>query len=246
MSDLTDKVALVTGSSRGIGAAIAKRLAGDGARVAFTYASNDEAARAVVNEIEGQGGKSIAIRADALSDEAVRSAVDETVAAFGLLDIFVNNAGTAIGGSFEDMTIEKLDLLTNLNVRGAFVATQAALTRMNDGGHIIMIGSALGERVVNPGAVVYSATKGAVKIFAQALSRELGGRNITVNNVQPGSIDTDLNPATSEHAPSQSVHTALGRYGHVGEIASMVAYLAGPESSYITGANLTVDGGLNA
>lgn len=246
MSDLTNKVALVTGGSRGIGAAIAKRLAADGASVAFTYANDEEAATAVRNEIERQGGKSIAIRADALSDEAVRSAVEGAVAAFGPLDIFVNNAGTAISGAFEDMTIEELDLLINLNVRGAFVATQAALTQMNDGGRVIMIGSALGERVASPGAVAYAATKGAMKIFAQALSRELGQRNITVNNVQPGSIDTDLNPAASEWAPAVSARTALGRYGYVGEVASMVAYLAGPESTYITGANLTVDGGLNA
>jgi 3-oxoacyl-[acyl-carrier protein] reductase len=246
LSKLTKKVALVTGGSRGIGAAIAKRLAADGASVAITFAKDAGAASAVVKAIERDGGKAIAIQADAADVEAVKGAVEKTVANFGRLDVLVNNAGTAIPKRFEETTLEEMDRVIDINVRGVFVTTQAALKHMNDGGRIIMIGSAVGERVQVPGLVPYSATKGAVKIFTQALSREVGGRGITVNNVQPGPIDTDLNPATGEWAVPQKAATALDRYGHVNEIASMVAFVAGPESSYITGANLTVDGGMNA
>ena len=168
------------------------------------------------------------------------------MATFGGLDVLVNNAGTAIPKTFEETTLEEMDRLLDINVRGVFIATQAALKHMKRGGRIVMIGSAVGERVLTPGLVPYSATKGAVKIFTQALSREVGGRGITVNNVQPGPIDTDLNPATGDWAVPQKAATALDRYGHVDEIAAMVAFVAGPESSYITGANLTVDGGMNA
>jgi 3-oxoacyl-[acyl-carrier protein] reductase len=158
----------------------------------------------------------------------------------------VNNAGTAIPKAFEEATLEEIDRVMNINVRGVFITTQAALKHMNDGGRIINIGSALGERVQVPGLVPYFATKGAVKIFTQALSREVGSRGITVNNVQPGPIDTDLNPASGDWAAPQKAVTELSRYGSVDEIAAMVAFVAGPESSYITGANLTVDGGMNA
>jgi 3-oxoacyl-[acyl-carrier protein] reductase len=246
MSKLNKKVALVTGGSRGIGAAIAKRLAADGANVAITYAKDASAASAVVKAIERDGGRAIAIQADAADAEAVKGAVEKAFATFGRLDVLVNNAGTAIPKPFEETTLEEMDRVIDINVRGVFVTTQAALKHMNDGGRIIMIGSAVGERVQVPGLVPYSATKGAVKIFTQALSRELGSRGITVNNVQPGPIDTDLNPAAGDWAVPQKAATVLGRYGHVDEIASMVAFVAGPESSYITGANLTVDGGMNA
>jgi 3-oxoacyl-[acyl-carrier protein] reductase len=246
MSKLANKVALVTGGSRGIGAAIAKRLAADGASVAITYAKDVAAASAVVKAIELVGGKAVAIQADAANVAAVGGAVEKTVATFGRLDVLVNNAGTAIPKTFEETTLEEMDRVIDINVRGVFVATQAALKHMNDGGRIIMIGSAVGERVLTPGLVPYSATKGAVKIFTQALSRELGSRGITVNNVQPGPIETDLNPATGDWSVPQKAATALNRYGSVDEIAAMVAFVAGPESSYITGANLTVDGGMNA
>jgi 3-oxoacyl-[acyl-carrier protein] reductase len=246
MSKLANKVALITGGSRGIGAAIARRLAADGASVAITYAKDASAASAVVKAIERDGGKAVAIQAEAADAKAVKAAVEKTVATFGRLDVLVNNAGTAIPKTFEEATLEELDRVIDINVRGVFVATQAALKHMKDGSRIIMIGSAVGERVVVPGLVPYSATKGAVKMFTQGLSRELGSRGITVNNVQPGPIDTDLNPAESEWAVPQKSATALDRYGHVDEVAALVAFVAGPESSYITGANLTVDGGMNA
>ena len=246
MSKLTEKVALVTGGSRGIGAAIAKRLAADGANVAITYTNGADAAASVVKEIERAGQKAIAIQADAADADAVEAAVEKTVATFGQLDVLVNNAGTAIPKRFEETTLEELDRLISINVRGAFVATQAALKHMQSGGRIIMIGSSVGERVMTPGLVPYSATKGAVKMFTQGLSREVGIRGITVNNIQPGPIDTDLNPAAGDWAVPQKAFTALGRYGHVDEVAALVTFVAGPESSYITGANLTVDGGMIA
>lgn len=243
---LKGKVALVTGGSRGIGAAIAKRLATDGASVAITYAKDANSASIVIKAIEAAGGKAIAIQADAVDPEAVRVAVENAVATLGKLDILVNNAGTAIPKPFQDATLEELDHILNLNIRGVFVTTQAALKYMNENGRIIMIGSCVGERNLTPGLAAYSATKGAVKMFAQSLSREVGSRGITVNNVQPGPIDTDLNPAAGDWATPQKAVTALNRYGHVDEVAALVAFVASPESSYITGANLTVDGGTNA
>src|SRR6059036_607782 len=243
---LEGKIALITGGSRGIGAAIAKRLATDGAKVAITYTKGADAAASVVKEIERAGGRAIAIQADAADADASKAAVEKTVAAFGRLDVLVNNAGTAIPKRFEETTLEELDRLIDVNVRGTLVATQAALKHMKNGGRIIMIGSSVGERVLVPGLVPYSATKGAVKMFTQGLSREVGSRGITVNNIQPGPIDTDLNPAAGDWAVPQKAATALDRYGHVHEVAALVAFVAGPESSYITGANLTVDGGMNA
>ena len=246
MSKLANKVALVTGGSRGIGAAIAKRLAADGASVAITYAKDAGAASDVVKAIERDGGKAIAILADAADVKAVTAAVEKTVATFGRLDVLVNNAGTAIPKPFEEATLEEMNRVIDINIRGVYVATQAALKHMESGGRIISIGSAVGERVAAPGLVPYAGTKGAVKMFTQALAREIGSRGITVNNVQPGPIDTDLNPASGDWAVPQKAATALDRYGRVEEIAAMVSFVAGPESSYITGTNLTVDGGMNA
>jgi len=246
MPNLTNKAALVTGGSRGIGAAIAKRLAADGANVAITYTKGADAAVSVIKEIERAGRKAIAIQADAADAKAVKAAVEKTVATFGRLDILVNNAGTAIPKPFEETTLEEMDRMIDINMRGVFVATQAALKHIKEGGRIITIGSCVGERMFTPGLVAYAATKGAVKMFTQGLSREVGTRGITVNNVQPGPIDTDLNPAAGDWAAPQIANTALKRYGTVNEVAALVAFLAGPEASYITGANLTVDGGTNA
>ena len=246
MSKLNNKVALVTGGSRGIGAAIAKRLASDGASVALTYAKDAAGASSVVKEIEGAGGKALAIQADETDAEAVKSAVEKAVATLGRLDVLVNNAGIAIPKKFEDTTLEELDLVLNINIRGTMVATRAALKHMNNGGRIVMIGSCVGERMMTPGLVPYSATKGAIKMFTQGLAREVGDRGITVNNIQPGPIDTELNPAAGDWSVPQREHTALNRYGTVDEVSALVSFIAGPEASYITGANLTVDGGTNA
>jgi 3-oxoacyl-[acyl-carrier protein] reductase len=247
MSDkLQGKIALVTGGSRGIGAAIAKRLAADGASVAITYSKGADSAASVVKEIERAGQKAIAIQADAADAAASKAAVEKTFATFGRLDVLVNNAGTAIPKRFDETTLEELDRVIDINIRGTFVVTQAALKRMSDGGRIITIGSCVGERDMTPGLTPYAATKGALKMFTQGLSREVGDRGITVNNVQPGPIDTDLNPASGDWAAPQKANTALNRYGTVDDVAALVAFVAGPEASYITGASLTVDGGTNA
>ena len=243
---LAGKIALVTGGSRGIGAAIAKRLANDGANVAITYSKGADAAASVVKEIERAGRKAIAIQADAADAVAVKAAVEKTFTTFGRLDVLVNNAGTAIPKPFEEATLEEMNRVIDINIRGVYVATQTALKHMKEGGRIINIGSAVGERVAAPGLVPYAGTKGAVKMFTQALAREIGSRGITVNNVQPGPIDTELNPASGDWAVPQKAATALNRYGKVDEIAAMVAFVASPEAAYVTGANLTVDGGMNA
>jgi 3-oxoacyl-[acyl-carrier protein] reductase len=243
---LTDKVAFVTGGSRGIGAAIAHRLASEGARVAITYAKDANRAAAVVKGIEQAGGKAVAFQADSTDAGATKAAVDKTVAAFGRLDVLVNNAGTGIPKTFEETSLEEIDRMISVNMRGVMATTQAALPHLKSGGRIIMIGSCVGERTMTPGLVAYSATKGAVKMFTQGLAREVGARGITVNNIEPGPIDTELNPAVGEWSVPQKANTALGRYGTANEVAALVAFIAGPESSYITGANLPVDGGTNA
>jgi 3-oxoacyl-[acyl-carrier protein] reductase len=243
---LTNKTALVTGGSRGIGAAIAKRLAADGARVAITYIRGADAAARVVKEIESAGGAAIAIQADAADAKAITAAVERTVSAFDRLDILVNNAGILIPKPFEETTLEEMDRVIDTNLRGVFVATQAALKHLKAGGRIITIGSNVGERNTTPVMATYAATKGAVKMFTQSLSREVGPRGITVNNIQPGPIETDLNPTDGDLSAPLIANTALKRYGHVDDVAAMAAFVAGPEASYITGASLTVDGGTNA
>jgi len=243
---LAGKAALVTGGSRSLGAAIAKRLALDGASVAFTYASSPGPAKEVVAAIEASGGKGLAIRADAADAVAVRAAVTEAARAFGRLDILVNNAGIAILKPFAEVALEDFDRMVAVNVRGLFVATQEALRHLADGGRIIHIGSINSDRIPFAGGTLYVLTKAAVAGFTKALARDLGPRGITVNNVQPGPTDTDMNPASSEFAKSTRQHTSLQRYASTEEIADFVAYLASPGASYVTGASLAIDGGYAA
>jgi 3-oxoacyl-[acyl-carrier protein] reductase len=243
---LSGKVALVTGGSRSIGAAIAKRLAADGAAVAITYSSSPEKANEVVRAIEADGGKALAIKADSANPEAVRLAVAKTIGTLGSLDILVNNAGALAVAPIEQFPLEDFDRLIAINVRGLFVATQEAARHMREGGRIIHIGSTNSDRMPFIGGSVYALTKGAVAAFTKGLARDLGPRGITVNNVQPGPVDTDMNPADGPFAPAAVPHIALQRYGRTDEIASFVAYLASPEASYITGASLLIDGGYAA
>jgi 3-oxoacyl-[acyl-carrier protein] reductase len=243
---LSGKVGLVTGGSRSIGAAIAKRLAADGAAVAITYSASPAKAGEVVRAIGAAGGKALAIQADAADEKAVRAAIAKTVATFGGLDILVNNAGTLAIAPIEQFKIEDFDKLIAINVRGLFIATQEASKHLRDGGRIIHIGSVNADRMPFAGGSVYALTKGAVAAFTKGLARDLGPRRITVNNVQPGPVDTDMNPASGEFAESLKSMMALKRYGTGDEIASFVSYLASPEAGYITGASLTIDGGFAA
>ena len=243
---LTGKVAVVTGGSRGIGAAITKRLAADGASVALTYTKGADAAASVVKEIEDRGGKAVAIQADAADADAVKHSVNETVKQLGGLDILVNNAGVAAMAPLDQFTLEDYDRTMAVNVRGVFVASQEASRHMKEGGRIITIGSTNAERMPFAGGGVYAASKAAVAGLTKGLARDLGPRGITVNNVQPGPVDTDMNPADGPFAETLKGLMALPRYGTGDEIASFVAYLAGPEAAYITGASLLIDGGFAA
>jgi 3-oxoacyl-[acyl-carrier protein] reductase len=243
MTKLNSKVALVTGASRGIGAAIAKRLAADGAAVAITYAGSTEKADALVKAIEAAGGRAVAVKADAADPQAVKAAVDETVKAFGGLDILVNNAGVLTIGPIEDIGLDTFDHAMAVNVKGVFVATQAAVRHMKSGGRVINIGSVNSDHVPFAGGAVYAATKGAVASLTRGLARELGPRGITINNVQPGPVDTDMNPADGAWADEARSHIAVQRYGKGEEIAGFVSYLASDEAAYVTGADLKIDGG---
>lgn len=243
---LTGKVALITGGSRGIGAAIAKRLAADGAAVAITYTSAPQKAEEVARSIESAGGRALAVRADSGDVNAVKGAIAETVRTFECLDILVNNAGIVAVAPFDQFSLDDFDRLVAVNVRGVFVAAQEASRHMTAGGRIINIGSVNADRIPFVGGSVYAMTKAAVAGLTRGLARDLGPRGITVNNVQPGPVDTDMNPATGPFAESLKGFLALPRYGHAGEIAGLVAYLAGPEAGFVTGASLTIDGGFAA
>ena len=245
-TNLSGKVALVQGGSRGIGAAIVKRLAEQGAAVAFTFVSSEAKARELQDSITANGGKALAIHADSADADAIRAAVDNTVQTFGRLDILVNNAGVLAIGPLEEFSLEDFDRTLSINVRSVFIATQEAARHMGDGGRVINIGSTNADRMPFAGGGVYAMSKSALVGLTKGLARDLGPRGITINNVQPGPVDTDMNPASGDFAESLIPLMAVGRYGHVEEIASFVAYLAGPEAGYITGASLTIDGGFGA
>lgn len=243
---LAGKRALVTGAARGIGAAIALKLAEDGADVAITYEKSADKAQALAADIRALGRKSVAIQADAASVDAANNAVELTVAELGGLDILVNNAGVLFAGSFVDQPLEQIDLQLNVNVRGVFLITQAALRHIPNGGRIISTGSNAGLAVPFPGIAVYAATKSALESFTRGLARELGDREITVNLVRPGPIDTDMNPADGALAPAILPSLSIARYGKTREVAEAVAFLAGPGAGYITGSGILVDGGISA
>ncbi|MEV0432994.1 SDR family oxidoreductase [Nocardia sp. NPDC050413] len=239
-------VALVTGASRGIGAAIARKLASTGADVAFTYQRDEVAAKSVAADIEALGRRALPIQADSADAAAVVAAVDRTALELGGLHVLVNNAGIFPAKPYEEFTLAEIDRALDIHARAPFVAGQAALAHLGEGGRIISIGSNLTDRALFGGLALYNLSKSALNGYTKALARELGPRGITVNLVQPGPTDTDMNPAAGEHAPTQREFNALGRFGTPDDIADLVAFLAGPSARTITGAVVTVDGGTNA
>jgi 3-oxoacyl-[acyl-carrier protein] reductase len=243
---LSGKVALIQGGSRGIGAAIVKRLAAEGAAVAFTYASSEAKAHELQRSITAQGGKALAIHADSAQAEAIRQAVSDTVKTFGRLDILVNNAGVLAVAPLDEFSLEDFDRTLAINVRSVFIATQEAARHMGEGGRIINIGSTNADRMPFAGGGPYAMSKAALVGLVKGLARDLGPKGITINNVQPGPVDTDMNPAKGDFAESLLGFMAIKRYGQSEEIAGFVAYLAGPEAGYITGASLSIDGGFGA
>lgn len=245
MSRLAGKRALVTGGSRGIGAAIAKRLASEGADVALTYERSADKAAEVVKAIEALGRKGVAVAADSADPEAVKRSVDEAAKALGGLDILVNNAGIYRGGPVADWSLADIDATLAVNVRAVVLASQAAAAHLGEGGRIISIGSCLADRVVEPNITLYAMSKAALVGFTKGLARDLGPRGITVNIVHPGSTDTDMNPADGPGAEAQRARMAIPRYGKPEDIAGAVAYLASEEGRFITGAGFAVDGGVN-
>ncbi|WP_206641057.1 SDR family oxidoreductase [Rhizobium leguminosarum] len=243
---LSGRVAIVTGGARGIGAAIVERLARDGASVAFTYATSEKAATELVHAVAAAGGKALAIRSDAADTNAVRAAVSQTRDVFGRLDILVNNAGVLYWSSFDTFSLEDFDHTLAVNVRSVFVASQAAAAHMGEGGRIINIGSCNADRVPSAGGGVYAMSKSALVGLSAGMARDLGPKGITVNNVQPGPTDTDMNPEKGAQASGLHDLMAIRRHARPEEIAGMVAYLAGPEAGMVTGANLRIDGGFAA
>ncbi|GAA2519799.1 MULTISPECIES: SDR family oxidoreductase [Streptomyces] len=238
---LDGKVALVTGGSRGIGAATALRLALEGADVAVGYAHGKEAAEEVVRAVEARGRRAVAVRADAADPAEAAGVVHAAAEALGGLDVLVNNAGVGVIGPLETLSLTEVDRVLAVNVRAVFLASQAAAALMGEGGRIITIGSCMVQRVPGPGGTLYAMSKSALTGLTKALARELGGRGITANLVHPGPIDTDMNPADGPYAAGQAALTALGRFGTAGEVASTVAHLAG--ATFVTGAEFAVDGG---
>lgn len=243
---LLSKVAIVTGGSRGIGAAIVRRLAADGALVVFTYATASVQARMLLHSVLDQGGTASAVQADSADIAALRAVVESTVAEHGRLDILVNSAGIGVMGPVDAYTPEDFDRMMAVNVRAPFFAAQAAARHMQRGGRIVIIGSAVSERAAFPGASVYAATKGAVAAMVRGLALDLAARGITVNNVQPGPIATEANAAVGAQLDAINAMMPVGRLGRVEEVAGMVAYLVGAEAAFVTGTSLTIDGGFVA
>lgn len=243
---LNGKVAFINGGSRGIGAATARRLAREGATVAIGYFASAIAAEALVEEIKASGGQAIAIKADAADPVSLTRAIDSVAEQFGALDILVNSAGVLITGSVEGFSLEDFDRTLAVNVRGVFVASQAAAKHMKEGGRIINIGSTNGQRMPFAGGATYAMSKSALIGLVKGMARDLGPRGITVNNVAPGPVDTDMNPESAEFGATMHDLMAIRRHGKADEIAAMVAYLAGPEASYVTGGDLLIDGGFAA
>ncbi|EMD28020.1 3-oxoacyl-ACP reductase family protein [Amycolatopsis azurea] len=240
---LDGKVALVTGGSRGIGAATAIRLAEDGADIALTYQNNAELAAGVVDKIKALGRRALAVQADSADAAALVSAVETTVAEFGRLDVLVNNAGVGFVGPLDQTSLEDIDRVLAVNVRGVYVATQAAARHLGEGGRVISIGSCVSDRVPGPGMSLYAVSKTALLGLTKGLARELGPRGITVNIVHPGPTDTDMNPADGPYAADQRSLTVSDRYGSPSEVAATVSFLARPESAYVTATTVSVDGG---
>jgi 3-oxoacyl-[acyl-carrier protein] reductase len=243
MTNLQGRRALVTGASRGIGAEIVRRLAADGASVAFTYGRSSAEAEKLVAEVTADGGNVVSLQADSADAEQVAKSVDDAVAQLGGLDVLVNNAGVAVLRDVESLRLDEFDRQLAINVRAVFVAVQRAVPHLGSDGRIINIGSINADRVPAPGLAAYAMTKAAVAGLTRGLARELGPRGITVNNVQPGPIATDMNPDEGEFAASAKELMAIGRYGHPSDVAGVVGYLAGRDTGYITGANWNVDGG---
>ncbi|MFE5908759.1 SDR family NAD(P)-dependent oxidoreductase [Streptomyces wedmorensis] len=243
MSTMNGTAVLVTGGSRGIGAATAVRLAREGADVAFTYVQDEARAKEVAARIEETGRKALPLRADAADAGDAAGAVEWAADALGRLDVLVNNVGVGVLGPLESLTLADVDRTLAVNVRAAFLASQAAAARLPEGGRIVTIGTCMTQRVPGPGGSLYTMSKAALTGLTKALARELGSRGITANIVHPGPVDTDMNPADGPYAQGQAALTALGRFGAPAEVAAMVAFLAGPEGRYVTGAEFSVDGG---
>jgi len=243
---LVNKIALVTGGSRGIGAAITRRLADEGAKVAFTYVRSSEKAEALAAEINAAGGHAIAIAADSANPGQVTDAVNKTVSAFGGIDILVNNAGIYFGKAFEEHSLEDYEQMMAVNVRAVYVAALAAVKHISTGGRIITIGSNMADNAVGPQTTLYTMSKSALQGFTRGLARDLGSKKVTVNVIQPGPIDTDMNPSDGAFADFIRTRLPLSDYGTGEDVGGLVAFLASEEGKYITGAALTIDGGFNA
>ena len=243
MQNLKDKVAFVTGGSRGIGAAIVKRLAAEGAKVTFTYVNSKDQAEALVSELAQEGLSAVAVQSDNSKEGAVSAAIDQTIEHYGKLDILVNSAGVYVGKAFEEHTTDDYDYVMNVNVKSVFEACLTASRKMENGGRIITIGSCMADRSAVPMATLYSASKSALSGFTRGLSRDLGPKDITVNLIQPGPVNTDMNPADSQFSDFQRGMMAIPKYGRPEHIADAVAFLASPANSYTTGSVITIDGG---